>query len=311
MNAFPEDLNQPWRDRLDEFHTHLYVRENFSDETVRSYLSDLVDFCLFCGEEQLTAPAEIDSFVITDYLEYCRSRQYADSTISRRISALGHFFSVMKKEGQVETNPLEKFENPRDRSTYPDYLDETDVEELLDQPDVETDTGIRDRALLEVLYGTGVRVSELVSLTTDNVLHDRRTLRVTGKGRKERMVPLGRKAFNWLERYYETYRSDRDPEGRDDAVFLQQKGGAMSRTRAWQIVKKYARMAGLNDVSPHTLRHSFATHLLQNGADLRSIQKMLGHSDVGTTADFYLHMKDEVQDAHRDYHPRGGEDAAG
>lgn len=305
VKAFPDEFSETWRNHLDQFQTYLYVRENFSDETVEAYLADLIDFCEYCTEEHLTSPDQIDSFLVTDYLEYCRGLQLADATISRRTSSLGRFFEYLKQEGELESNPLEKFENPREQSTYPDYLDVSDVEQLLEQPDVETPQGVRDRAILEILYGTGVRVSELVTLTTDNVLSNRRAIRVIGKGRKERVVPLGREALEWLEEYYDVYRNEKDPQGSTEEVFVQRNGEGMSRTSVWQIVKTRAREANLNDVSPHTLRHSFATHLLQNGADIRSIQEMLGHSDVGTTADFYLHMKDEVQDAHEDYHPRG------
>lgn len=305
VNSFPDDLEESWRTWLDRFQTHLYVHENYSEETVEAYLSDLVDFCQYCSRELIDAPDQIDSFLITDYLEYCRGSQLADTTISRRTAALGQFFEYLKSERELDSNPLEKFDTPREQSTYPDYLNVSDVEKLLRQPDVDTPDGIRDRAILETLYGTGVRVSELVSLTTDNLLTDRKAIRVFGKGDKERIVPLGREALEWLRKYYETYRSEKDPEGTVDRVFLQRSGEGMHRTRVWQIVKKWSREANLNNVSPHTLRHSFATHLLRNGADIRSIQKMLGHSDVGTTADFYLHMKDEVQDAHEDYHPRG------
>lgn len=305
MNNLIDRSDGPWVELLDDYRTRLHVHENYSLETVESYLSDLFDFSKFASEEQVDDPAEVDSFFVTDYLEFCRSRALSDSTISRRLSSLKGFFAFLKNRGLTNQNPLAKFDNPRERDTYPDYLDVSEVRRLLDQPDTETNRGIRDRAILEVLYGTGVRVSELVSLTTDNVLRDRNSLRVLGKGRKERIVPLGREALDWLDRYFETYRFEVDPDGTREEVFLQREGGTISRNRIWQIVKDYSRKAGLNEVSPHTLRHTFATHLLQNGADIRSIQKMLGHSDVGTTADFYLHMKNEVKEAHEDFHPRG------
>ncbi|MFB6345336.1 MAG: site-specific tyrosine recombinase/integron integrase [bacterium] len=305
MITYPDDLGEMWIEYLDEFRTRIFVHENFSETTVESYLSDLTDFCLYCTNEQLLKPSAVDSFVITDYLEYCRGQELSDATISRRLSALKRFFAYLKEDERVDANPLEKFGNPRKKSNYPDYLSESEVKQLLDQPDRDTPAGVRNRTILEVLYGTGLRVSELVNLTTDNVSLNQRTIRVTGKGNKERIVPLGDTAAEWLKKYYDDYRVEKDPAGSVEEVFLQASGDPISRQRVWEIVKECADKANLNDVSPHTLRHTFATHLLRNGADIRSIQKMLGHTDVGTTADFYLHMRDEVKNEHEDFHPRG------
>ncbi len=306
MKAQPaEDERKYWDRVLDTFHTQLLVNENLAESTVESYLSDLRDFADFCLEQGLRKPWAVDSFLVTDYLGARKRGGLASTSLSRRISTLKRFYGYLKEENKVDSNPVQKVDHPSNYDSFPDYLDPGEGERLLDQPDTEMDLGIRDRAILELLYGSGLRVSELTNLPAGNVHWESNELRVLGKGEKERAVPLGRESQKWMKRYARNVRSDLADQGSTEKFFLGQNGQTLSRVRIYQLVRKYARQADLNDVSPHTLRHSFATHLLKNGADVRSIQKMLGHADLGTTADIYLHLKDELREAHEKYHPRG------
>jgi integrase/recombinase XerD len=282
------------------------VKENLAENTARAYLEDLSDFAEYCQNESLDDPIEVDSFVVADYLSVCKDQGLSNASITRRVSAVKKFFNLLKQDETIDVNPVSRVEQPHSYNTFPNYLEPNEARSFIEQPDISTKQGIRDRAILEVLYGSGLRVSELTDLTTDNVRWERDELLITGKGDKERVVPLGREAKQWMTRYVEEYRRDVTEGNSADEFFLTRNGRTISRERIWQIVRDNAAKAGLNDVSPHTLRHSFATHLLKNGADIRSIQKLLGHADLGTTADFYLHLKDELKTAHEQFHPRGG-----
>jgi len=304
-NVSEEAGDDRWAGLLQSFRTHLLVQEGLAEGTVRSYDRDLRDFAAFCRREGLVDPAPVDAFLLTDYLQECQARGYADSTLARRRSSLNRLFRHLVRRGEIEQNPVEKLDAPRLRRGHPDYLNEQEVRRLLDVPDVDTKVGLRNRALLEVLYGAGLRVSELVKLRGDHVDWERGEIRVTGKGDKQRVVPLGREGLHWMRRYDREVRDDFDSEAGCAYVFVTRRGGPLTRRLVWKVVRDASRVAGLNDVSPHTLRHSFATHLMNRGADLRSIQEMLGHADVGTTADFYLHLADDVRRAHETYHPRG------
>ncbi len=294
-----------WDDYLDRYHTQLLVTESLSENTAKAYLHDLKDFVRYCRTESVLDPVNVDSFLLADYLGACENRGLSSRSISRRLSALKKFFGKLKSSGKLKVNPAERVDQPDSFDIFPNYLNQKEGRELLDQPDTTTKQGIRDRAILELLYGSGLRVSELTGLRTDNVKWDRDELTITGKGDKQRMVPMGREAKRWMKDYVREFRFSAVEGVTVEQFFVTQNGRPLSRERVWQIVRTYAEEAGLNDVSPHTLRHSFATHLLENGADIRSIQKMLGHSDLGTTADFYLHFKDELKTAHEQFHPRG------
>ncbi len=297
---FPPDH---WRNEILSFKNRVLVEEGLASNTVESYLQDIKDFLKFCFEQQIDNFREVDIFIITDYLEVCRNREYAPGTISRRLATLNRFFRHLKKEEAIDSNPVELVDRPRNRDKYPDYLSEEEVEQLLKEPSVENSGGLLERTVLELLYGCGLRASELVNLKGENIDWERGEIRVEGKGSKQRIVPAGRQALKWLRKYAEEF--EPAPGSRQGDFFITATGNSLSRQKVWEIVKKNARKAGLNDVSPHTLRHSFATHMLSRGADLRSLQEMLGHSDVGTTADIYVHLRDEVSSAHANFHPRG------
>jgi len=299
-----EELPADWLDLLQEFKNRLFVDEGLSENTINAYISDIRDFLTFLFRTQ-NRLLETGSSLLTDYLENCHSR-YAPRTISRRVASLNRFFSFLKKAGYLENNPVQLLDRPSGGRKFPDYLDEDEVEELLNAPDTQTEMGTRDRALLELLYAAGLRVSEAVGLKSNNISWERGELRIEGKGSKQRIVPVGKTALNWMRRYANGWRHRYDQGGSCKYFFVNKKGRQISRQKVWEIIKKQSSAAGLTDVSPHTLRHTFATHMLSRGADLRSLQEMLGHSDVATTAGIYVHLRDEVRKAHGDFHPRGG-----
>lgn len=297
-----------WTALAEQFERYLLVTEGLASTTVNSYCSDVNDFTEYCADEGIDGPDQINAYIITDYLQYCHARELGARTVERRLSTLNRFFNHLRREGEMDRNPVESLDRPGYADEVVDFLNKNEVDELLEAPDVEQPVELRDRAILECLYGTGVRVSELVELTGDNINWQENETRVTGKGSKQRLVPIGDEPLDWMYRYRSDVRSEWDPRHRTDQFFVNEKGNALSRQAVWSIVKKYAGRAGINDVSPHTLRHSFATHLLEGGADLRSLQTMLGHSDVGTTAETYLHLGKQVKDTHEAYHPRGSDD---
>lgn len=284
------------------FKNKLLIEEGLAQNTVDSYLQDINDFLEFCGWKEIDKFSEVDIFLLTDYLEECQKREYSSETISRRLSTLNRFFSYLKNENFIDSNPVEKVDSPRGRNKYPDYLSESEVEQLLAAPDTEKPGGLLERALLEILYGCGLRASEVAKLKGENIDWERKEILIEGKGSKQRIVPLGREALKWLKKYTLEIKTG---GSRENEFFVGLNGKPITRQKVWKVVKKNAGRADLNDVSPHTLRHSFATHMLSAGADLRSLQEMLGHSDVGTTANIYVHLRDEVSSAHGDFHPRG------
>ena len=212
----------------------------------------------------------------------------------------------MRLEDQIKQNPVSNVDAPRLGRTLPKSLTEAEVEALLDAPDIEQATGVRDKTMLELLYATGLRVSELVGLTVQQVNLRQGVVRVTGKGNKERLVPMGEEANSWLERYLLTARSEILNNALTDAMFPSNRGKAMTRQTFWHIVKRYAIVAEINKtLSPHVLRHAFATHLINHGADLRVVQMLLGHSDISTTQ-IYTHVaRERLKDLHAEHHPRG------
>lgn len=300
------EANGEWSALLKKFREQLIVDEGLAENTVKSYLSDLRDFCDFAREQNLI-PSDVDTFVLTDYLEYCRRGEFSGRTVSRRLASLNKFFGFLNTRGTVAGNPMEKLDRPGESESFPDYLDEEEVGSLLGAPETDVDSGLRDRALLEVLYGAGLRASEVVDLKANAIDWERGELKVTGKGQKQRVVPIGREALKWLRQFGREVRNEWSRGRGSNYFFIDDRGEKLNRQKVWNIVKNHAVKAGLDEVSPHTLRHSFATHMLARGADLRSLQKMLGHSDVGTTADIYVHLRDEIRDSHRDFHPRGQE----
>ncbi len=290
---------------IDQFLDNLWLEKGLSDNTRESYRSDL---CLFNGWLQARgvvlplASCEI----ISDYLAWRFEQQYKARSTARFMSAVRSFYCYLLRERQIADNPTARIELPRQGRPLPKTLSEQDVEALLQAPDLDTPLGLRDRAMLEVLYACGLRVTELVSLILDQLSMRQGVLRVSGKGSKERLVPLGDEAIHWLERYLQQGRGLLLGLKPSDVLFPSQRGEQMTRQTFWYRIKFHAQVAAIDKpLSPHTLRHAFATHLLNHGADLRTVQMLLGHSDLSTTQ-IYTHVaRARLQALHAQHHPRG------
>lgn len=296
----------PKADELVELFLHYCGAEcGLSANTLAAYRTDLEDLLDFFGS---SGAGDLGALTPTDLVRYVDARRQAGltpGTIRRRLVAIRMFYRFLVAEGYVEADPAETFRSPRAWRRVPEVLTVSQVERILRAPDEGTLYGVRDRALLEMLYATGARASEVSGLDVGDVNSQYGFVRCFGKGRKERLVPVGQAALDSLRRYLEEGRPKLLRDRRETALFLSRGGRRLSRQAIWQRVRKHARAAGIADVHPHTLRHSFATHLLSGGADLRSVQVMLGHADISTT-EIYTHVdRSRLQAVHRQYHPRG------
>ncbi len=290
---------------LRNFLTHLKIEKNFSKNTLDSYLNDLVRFVKFMDLKKIKDIEEVRENQLSEYIIELSRSGLQSKSINRNLSALSTFYSYMLKEGIVNGIPLKNVYRPKIRRELPDVLDIFEIENILNQPDVSDKRGLRDRAMLEMLYSSGLRISELINLERSHILRDELLLRVLGKGRKERIVPVGEAAMEAVETYESGGRPGYMKSGRSkDFLFLNRFGGPLSRMGFWKIFRFYVVAAGVTKkVTPHTFRHSFATHLLEGGADLRAVQEMLGHSDISTTQ-IYTHITREyIMEVHRTFHP--------
>jgi len=290
-------------DLLDEFCDSLWLEDGLSKNTLESYRSDLKQLSRWL-EKQGRHLLEADHALLLDFLAHQSGRKA--STTSRELSSLKRFFQFALARGKIARDPTLEIDSPKLARSLPKSLSEADVEQILHAPAVEESAGLRDRAMLEVLYASGLRVSELVGLRLSQVSLDMGVVRVSGKGGKERLVPLGEEALDWIGRYLKASRPALLKGKKSDAVFVTARGAAMSRQAFWYIIKRHAARAGMTKpVSPHTLRHAFATHLLNHGADLRVVQLLLGHSDISTTQ-IYTHVaRERLKSLHEKHHPRG------
>ena len=294
-------------DLLDEFCDHLWLEDGLSRNTLESYRRDLILFATWLQKQrgasiQQTTQADIQGFLAYQFTE---KKAKATST-SRAISSLKRLFRYLLRQNKISTDPTLQIAKPKLPRSLPKSLTEQDVELLLYAPDVTTPLGMRDRTMFEVLYATGLRVSELVTLTVAQASLDMGVVRVMGKGSKERLVPLGEEALDWLRRYLQEARKELLGAYLSDALFVTVRGAGMTRQMFWYLIKKHAEVGGLNKpMSPHTLRHAFATHLLNHGADLRVVQLLLGHADISTTQ-IYTHVaRERLKQLHAMHHPRG------
>jgi len=297
---------------IEEFINYLSAERGLASNTLESYGRDLRQFRAYLRENgssskemEETSLRRATRNTILAYLVSLRREGKAASTIARRLVAIRSFYRFMVQEDYLKSDPSADVDTPKPRKQLPEVLTVSEVEKLLRQPEASTAAGLRDRAMLEVLYATGVRVSEIVALDLDDVNLPREQIRCVGKGNKERVVPLGSVAIRALEKYLGEARHNlvRDPEER--ALFVNHHGGRLTRQGFWKVIKKYAKKARINKtITPHTLRHSFATHLLENGADLRAVQEMLGHADISTTQ-IYTHLtKSHLKEVYAKAHPR-------
>ena len=294
---------------IDKFINYLKIEKNMSRHTVLNYSVDLEAFAEFLGDA-----AEIDAIdylTLRRYLAALKEKDYSKQTVARKLATLRSFFKFLFREGHVRSNPITGLSTPKLDKKLPVFLDEKEVAKLLEAPDGKDVSGLRDRAILETLYSSGLRVSELVNLSADDVDFIGGVLKVLGKGRKERLVPIGEKALGAIRAYArkralaQPRRRQRAPARDHDAVFLNRSGGRLTDRGVRRILEKYIRITSLReDISPHTLRHSFATHLLNRGADLRSVQELLGHANLSTTQ-IYTHVTTErLKVVYDKAHPR-------
>jgi len=280
------------------FLDYLSVERGLSLNTIDAYRRDLLQYRKWLKGDIL----KVDSTLIGEYVARLKERGYALSSVSRKLSVIRMFYRFLYMEGRIGHNPLEEISSPRRGRKIPTYLSEKEVDTLLDVPSLDNLYGVRNRAILEVLYGAGLRISELVGLNTTDLNLRKGWLKVLGKGSKERLVPLGKKACSWIKKYLE---EKGEGERGKAPLFCNRYGNRISRQSCWVIIKECARKSGLvKEISPHTLRHSFATHLLSRDADLRVVQELLGHTSIDTTQ-IYTHISQErLRRVYKKYHPR-------
>ena len=297
---------------VDQFMDYLALERGASPHTRSAYTRDLASFAEWLGARRIHSWNAVNRRHVLDYLLDQREVGMKTTSLARRLAAIKSFFRYLAQEGLLASDPTSSMDGPKLWKTLPDTLSPAEVDRLLAQPAVEKPVGLRDRAMLEVLYGSGLRVSEAVTLSLDDVRFDDRYLRCMGKGRKERFVPFGREAEGWIRRYLAEARPLFDRAGKSKALFLSQRGGPLDRRSVWRIIQSRARAAGIaKPVHPHTLRHSFATHLLSAGADLRTIQELLGHASLATTQK-YTHLDVErLMEVYRKAHPKAEEEKGG
>ncbi|MBI5604033.1 MAG: site-specific tyrosine recombinase XerD [Deltaproteobacteria bacterium] len=290
---------------LDRFLNFLVVEKGLSPNTLEAYSRDLIQYFHFLKSKDITDLSQTHSGTLYEYLGTLRSRKLSGRTQARILSALKSFYRFLQEEALRKDNPALPLQGPKPKRTLPKTLSEMEVETLLHQPKADSPRGLRDGAMLEVLYATGLRVSELIALTLDQLELEAHLIRTMGKGSKERLVPIGKTASGSLMEYLQKGRNLLLKDHLTPWVFVNNRGGRLSRQGFWKILRQYGRQAGITKtISPHTLRHTFATHLLEGGADLRSIQTMLGHADISTTQIYTLVTTEHLREVYRRYHPR-------
>ncbi len=292
-------------DMLKDFIYFLAVEKGLAKNTLESYERDLRGFLLYLKNESVSTTKDIRRSHIMGYLAHLRSKKLANSTVSRNLASIRSFFNFLMQERRIEENPAGDLESPRQEKKLPKVISMKEIDSLLKQPDELKVSGIRDKAMLELLYATGIRVTELIDLGVNDVNTESGYIRCTGKGSKERIVPVGAMAIQKVKNYIEEGRSKLVKDLKEQSLFVNQHGRRLTRQGFWKIIKKYARQAQIQkEITPHTLRHSFATHLLENGADLRSVQEMLGHADISTTQIYTQVSKSKLRDVYERAHPR-------
>lgn len=288
-----------------EYLDAIWMEKGLSDNTQESYRRDLAQFAVWLNQQGLQLIGA-DVVLIQDYLDVRLRQKLSSRTSARFLSCVRGFYRYLLRENRISENPVALVDNPKLSRPLPKSLSETDVEALLAAPDLSDPIGLRDRTMLEVLYACGLRVTELVELTMPQINLRQNVLRVMGKGSKERLIPMGEEAAAWLARYLREARPVLLNNMPDEIVFPSTRAQPMTRQTFWYRIKHWAMVAGIKkDLSPHTLRHAFATHLLNHGADLRVVQLLLGHSDLSTTQ-IYTHVaKLRMKQQHAQHHPRG------
>jgi integrase/recombinase XerD len=301
-------MNEADAKLIDTFIDALWLADGLAKNTLAGYRSDLSLFANWLAARQATLTS-IHGAEVNAYLAHLHTRDGGIKSASQRrlMASMKRFYLWLLDQGRIPSDPLRDIEKPKPIQRFPKTLAEKQVSDLLDAPDTNTPLGLRDRAMLELLYATGLRVSELIGLRLFELSLNDNVVRVLGKGAKERLVPLGEIAADWLTRYLAEARGDLLGAKTSDAIFVTQRGTGMTRQMFWTLIKKYALHAGIpqRQISPHVLRHAFATHLLNHGADLRVVQLLLGHADISTTQ-IYTHVaRERLKQLHQQHHPRG------
>lgn len=300
------ELRNADRVSIQRFVESLWVEEGLSGNTLKAYGSDLSLFAAWLARNRRSELTALSRDDIESYLGWRYNQKISNRTSARVLSSIRHFCAHRLRRGETDGDPCALVDAPFVGRPLPNTLTEGEVEALLAAPDVDAHLGFRDRTMLEMLYATGLRVSELVGLSFGQISLRQGVVRVSGKGDKDRLVPVGEEALDWLERYLEQVRPAVLHGRHSDFLFVTDRGGPMTRQAFWYLIKRYAMQAGIaKPLSPHTLRHAFATHLLNHGADLRVVQMLLGHSDLSTTQ-IYTHVAQErLKELHTRCHPRG------
>ncbi|MCX7107726.1 MAG: site-specific tyrosine recombinase XerD [Methylococcales bacterium] len=288
---------------IEQFLDAVWVEQGLSENTLSAYSSDLRIFAKWLKDKSLL---EVDTGDLSGFLASRYKEGIGNRSSARILSSLRRFYGYFIRENKITIDPTALIESPHIGRSLPVSLSEHDVELLLNAPEVTNRQGFRDKTMLEMLYATGLRVSELVGLKFEQISFRQGVVRIIGKGNKERLVPVGEEAMSWLEAYMTQARKTTLGERQSDYLFVTNRADGMTRQAFWHIIKRHAKKAGINkELSPHTLRHAFATHLLNHGADLRVVQLLLGHADLSTTQ-IYTHIaRERLKDLHSKFHPRG------
>ncbi|UDQ96659.1 site-specific tyrosine recombinase XerD [Lentisphaerota bacterium WC36G] len=292
---------------LKNFHGYLSLEKGLSTNSIQSYLSDLNDFTAFMAECSINDFKYVERQTIINYMLNCKSREFESSTIARRLVSIKMFFKFLLQDGVLDSDITEVMDSPKLWRVLPDFLAPNEVNALMNvwKTSKHDPLNFRNRVILEVIYSCGLRVSELINLKCAEIFRYNELIKVVGKGNKERMIPIGKIALRLMRRYISDVRPLLINEQQHDYIFISKNGRKLDRERIWGIIKQAAVEAGIKkNISPHTLRHSFASHLLDNGADLRIIQEMLGHANIATTQ-IYTHVdKNKLLKIHKNFHPR-------
>lgn len=306
-NSDKEILPKSLLREMREFIDYIAIERGLSDNTKISYEHDLLRFAEFITNQNNFKFSTVKTHQISEFLALLSELGLSATSRSRYLSAIRGLFKYLYARGVIESDVSELVDLPKLRRKLPDTMSVEDIEKILGVVNVDDKAGIRDRAILETFYGCGLRVSELIGLKQRDIIYETEIVRVFGKGSKERFVPIGSSAIKWIEEYRKMVRPLflKKLVG-NDILFLNQRGGSFSRMGIWKMVEKYSSLAGIEfKVHPHMFRHSFATHLLEGGADLRAVQEMLGHADISTTQ-IYTHLdRDYIKEVHKSFHPRG------
>lgn len=295
------------KESLEEYLIFLKIERGLSKNSIESYQRDLKQYITYLDQENIKGWDQVDRYIILNFLENQKNGLKSDNSLIRMISSLRRFHQFLKQESLAVEDPMLYIETPKNAQTLPKVISTNQIDILLSIPDISNKIGIRDRAILEVMYATGIRISELVNLKLEELHLSMKLIQTIGKGDKERILPIGEQGIKWVEYYLEYSRPKLERKAAQSSpyVFLNIRGTQLSRQGVWKKIKKMVQQAGIQqNVTPHTLRHSFATHLLENGADLRVVQELLGHSDISTTQ-IYTHItKHRLKEVYDTYHPR-------